>query len=60
MNVNSEIFEIWKLNLKKRNFEELYENETFENLIWKELEFINLFECDILKIKFGIVGFLEN
>ena len=31
--------EIWKLNLRKGNFEELFENWIFENLIWKELGF---------------------
>ena len=52
--------EIWILNLRKRNFEELFENWIFEYLIWKEWSFENLIEGDILKIKFGIMEFLEN
>ena len=31
-----------------------------EKSIWKELEFRNLLEGDILEIKFGIMEFLEN
>ena len=31
--------EIWRLNLRKGNFEELFEDGTFQNFIWKELEF---------------------
>ena len=37
---------------------DLFENEIFEDLIWKEKELQKFIECDILKkIKFGIVEF---
>ena len=51
--------EIWKLNLRKRNFEELFENRISKIWFERNWSFKNLFEGDILKIKFGIVEFLE-
>ena len=44
------LFQGGRLSLRKRHFEDLFENKIFEHLIWKEMELWK-------KIKFGIVEF---
>ena len=50
--------ENWRLNLRKRNFEELFESEIFEDLIWEEMDSWKfVWKWHFKKIKLKIVEF---